>query len=499
MLAILILLILIPVVLTHANPILKGRVVETLQSRLDSDVQLDRFQVSISHGIEVTGGGLRIFPNDNVRAAGFNEPLIAVRDFNFRVSMAGLFFKPTHVGLVTVRGLAINVPPASMRQTAGKRRGLGKVKIRVDEIVCDDSQLVIGTDKADKDPRVFLLKHVVLRDLGPKTAWPFEAILTNPVPRGEIYASGTFGPWETEGPGDSKVSGKYLFEHADMNTIKGIAGMLRSTGSFEGQLNKIAVQGKTAIPDFSLDLANHPMPLETEFRAVVDGTSGDTYLQRIDAKLGESKFSCQGAVVGIKGQGHRIEVEADVPDGEIAEFLKLAVKTEPSPMTGRLTLRAKLEIPPGKESVPQKMKMQGQFALRQIHFTNPMIEDKVDILSLRAQGKTENLEPGAPDVTSKMIGQFAMGNGELRFSRLDYTLPGGFVQLAGHYAMDGHQYAFKGKVRTSAEVSQMVASKWKSILLKPVDPIFRKHGWGTEVPIKVTSDRNGKPKIGFPL
>jgi hypothetical protein len=45
----------------------------------------------------------------------------------------------------------------------------------------------------------------------------------------------------------------------------------------------------------------------------------------------------------------------------------------------------------------------------------------------------------------------------------------------------------------------MVASKWKSILLKPVNPIFRKHGWGTEVPIKVTSDRNGKPKIGFPL
>ena len=92
-----------------------------------------------------------------------------------------------------------------------------------------------------------------------------------------------------------------------------------------------------------------------------------------------------------------------------------------------------------------------------------------------------------------------MRNGELVFSRLDYTLPGGNVHLTGHYTMDGRKYEFVGKVRTSAEVSEMVASKWKSLLLKPLDPIFSKDGWGTEVPIKVTSDRNGKPKIGFPL
>jgi hypothetical protein len=143
--------------------------------------------------------------------------------------------------------------------------------------------------------------------------------------------------------------------------------------------------------------------------------------------------------------------------------------------------------------------MQGAFTLRQIHFTNPEIEDKVDVMSLRAQGRTSNLKPGAPDVTSKMTGTFEMGKGELAFSRLDYTLPGGDVHLTGQYTMDGRQYEFKGKVRTKAEVSQMVASKWKSILLKPLDPFFSKHGWGTEVPIKISSDKNGKPKFGFPL
>ncbi len=488
----------VQIVLARAGPILKGRVVETLRARFDSDVQLDSLQVSIARGLEVTGTGLRIFPQDNERIAGDNTPLIAVGDFYFRASLPGLFFKPTHVGQVNVRGLAINIPPAGRRhkETRHKR---SKVKIRVDEIVVDDSQLVIGTDKPDKDPRVFLLKHVVLRDLGPDTGWPFDAVLTNPIPKGEIHASGAFGPWDTESPGDSKVAGRYIFENADMNTIKGIGGVLRSTGSFDGQLDRIAVRGRTEIPDFSLDTANHPMPLSTQFQAVVDGTSGDTYLEKIDAKLGPSHFSCEGAVINIKGQGHRIDVKTDVPDGQIADFLGLAVKTNPSPMTGLLTLQARLQIAPGKERVSQKMTMQGVFTLRQIHFTNPEIEDKVDLMSLRAQGNVNELRPGAPDVTSKMTGQFAMGKGQLVFSRLDYALPGGSVHLTGHYPMDGRSYEFVGKVRTKAEVSEMVASKWKSLLLKPLDPVFSKHGWGTEIPIKVSSDKNGKPKFGFPL
>jgi AsmA-like C-terminal region len=491
--------IVIQIVLTHAGPILKGRVVETLRARFHSEVQLDSLQVGIGRGLEVTGSGLRIFPPDDQRSEANNKPIIAIEEFHFRASPLGLFFKPTHVRLVTVRGLAINVPPASQRQKEAGQKRVDKVKIKLDEIVCDDSQLVIGTDKPDKDARVFLLKHIVLRDLGPNTAWPFDAILTNPIPKGEIHASGTFGPWVGENPGGSKVTGKYLFEHADMNTIKGIGGELRSTGSFDGQLNRIGVRGKVDVPDFSLDTANHPMPLSTEFQAVVDGTSGDTYLENIQAKLGSSEFSCQGAVIGVKGQGHKIDVKTDVPDGQIADFLGLAVKTNPAPMTGHLNLQAELQIAPGTESVTQKMTMHGAFTLRQIHFTNPSIEDKVDLMSLRAQGKTDELKPGAPDVTSRMTGKFAMEKGDLEFSRLDYSLPGGEVRLTGHYAMDGRQYEFAGKVRTKAEVSEMVASKWKSVLLKPIDPVFSKHGWGTEVPIKVSSDKDGKPKFGFPL
>lgn len=483
--------------LARAGPILKGRVIETLSARFDSNVELDDFQVSIQNGLNVSGSGLRIYPSDAIMAAGVTAPLIAVKEFNFHAALSGLFLKPTNINTVHVRGLAISVPPREMRQANPSHgRHMGKVKIRVNRIICDDSVLTIGTAKPDKDPKVFDLKHIVMRDVGADSPWAFDATLTNPVPAGEIHAEGTFGPWNTDGPGDTDLDGKYTFDHADMNTIRGIGGTLRSTGTFEGQLDRISVKGHTEIPDFSLDTANHPMPLTTDFDAVVDGTSGDTLLNKVVAVLGTSKFSCKGAIINKKGVGHDITVDVDVPEGQLADFLGLAVKSQPPAMTAIVSLKSALEIRPGKERVIKKMRMKGTFALHQIHFTDPAIEDKVDVMSLRAQGKTEDLGPGAPDVQSKMTGEFEMRNNKLSFRNLDYSLPGGAIHLAGAYALDDRAYDFTGEVRTDAKISQMVASKWKSILLKPVDPFFHKDGAGAEIPIHV-SGAQGKPKVGL--
>jgi hypothetical protein len=487
--------VIVQIAIARAGPILKGRVIETLRARFGSDVQLDTLAVSVLHGVNVTGGGLRIFPAQEVMATGYRTPVITIGEFEFHATLSGLIFRPTRVGTVHVRQLSIHMPPSSLRAKA-RHRHMGKVKVRVDEIVCDDSELVIGTDKPDKDPRVFRLKHVVLRDLGPNSVWPYDAVLTNPTPRGEIHAAGTFGPWNTESPGDSNVSGKYTFDHADMNTIKGLGGVLHSSGSFDGQLDRIAIHGKTQVPDFSLDLANHAMPLTTEFQAIVDGTTGDTYLQRIDAKLGQSPFLCQGAVVNVKGQGHYIHVTVNMIAGRMEDFLFLAAKARPAPMSGTLALNSELDIPTGDQSVTKKMTLKGAFGLEQIHFTNPDIEDKVDILSLRAQGKTHNLKPGAPDVRSRMMGDFVMRDGQIRFSRLEYALPGGDIQLTGTYRIDGRVVDLQGKVQTRAQLSEMLASRWKRWLLKPIDPFFKKKDWGAVIPVKVTG-RNGKVHFGY--
>jgi len=498
LLAVIALAVVAQVMLHRAAPILKGRVIETLRTRFNSRVELDEFDVSLLNGLAAEGKGLRIFAPDNVVAAGATAPLFAVDHFTFHANLVGLFVRPMHVGTVEVEGLVIDVPPKRERQAETAPHPKGKIKIVVDEIVCTNSRLLIESAKPGKDPKDFELKRVEMHAVGPNQPWRYQATLTNAIPKGEIEANGLFGPWVTEDPGASAVLGHYTFEKADLNTIKGIGGMLSSTGTFDGQLNRISVQGTTQTPDFSIDTANHPMPLQTSFDAVVDGTTGDTYLNRVDAVLGQSHFATHGAVINIKGQGHQIDLEVNVLDGRIQDFLELAVKTQPAILTGQLVMQAKLRIRPGKQRVAEKLAMQGGFVLSAMHFTNPEWEDKVDMMSLRAEGDPKDAKPGAADVHSTMTGRFVMDRGELRFQSLKYTLPGAEVNLAGVYAMDGNRFDFAGTVRTQAKLSQMVASRWKSLLLKPADPFFNKHGAGAEIPVKITGTK-GAPKFGLDL
>ncbi len=485
------------ILLHRATPLLKGRVIETLSARFNSKVELDELQVSVLRGLDVSGSGLRIFPPEEVVAAGATQPLIAVERFSFRAALMGLFLKPMHVGTVHLNGLQISIPPREMRQqgnTQAKRHG--KVKIEVGEFVCDDSRLVIGTAKRDKDPKTFELQHIVLRDVGPNGAWAYDATLVNAVPRGNIHAVGAFGPWKTDSPGDSTVTGHYIFDHADLNTIKGISGTLSSVGDFKGQLNRIEVEGTTEVPDFSLDTADRPMPLHTRFHSIVDGTTGDTYLQPVEAKLGESEFSSTGSVISVKGKGHTIDLDVDVPGARIQDFLQLAVRTKPVVMTGAIGTNVKLHIRTGKESISKKLELKGKFTLQRIHFTNPEVQDKVDMLSLRASGNPKEATPGAEDVNSRMKGELRLKDGILSVQNLVYTMPGAVVQLHGVYSMDGNTFDFSGKVRTRAKLSQMVASKWKSFMLKSVDPFFAKNGAGAEVPVKISGTQSA-PKFGL--
>ena len=203
-------------------------------------------------------------------------------------------------------------------------------------------------------------------------------------------------------------------------------------------------------------------------------------------------------MINVKGKGHTIDLDVDVPAGRIQDFLELAVKTQPVVMTGVLAMKTKLHIRPGKESVTQKLEMKGDFTLQQMHFTNADLQDKVDMLSLRAEGHPKEAKPGAKDVDSHMTGTFQMAGGKLDLQDLNFEMPGATVSLAGVYTLDGRKFDFTGKVRTKAKLSQMVASRWKSWMLKVADPFFHKNGAGAEIPVKVTGT-NTAPKFGLDI
>src|SRR5208282_2632274 len=213
------------------QPILRARVIETLSNRFKSKVELATLNVSVIKGLEVSGSGLKIYgPTDpNPYAAGV-QALISLQEFHFHTGIRNLFRPTVHVDTVYVKGMELNVPPKEDRsQYKGMSSQTRKMSITVGKFVCQDTKLLINTSKPGKPPLEFAISNVTMTDIGPQPL-QFEATLVNPKPVGDIQSSGQFGPWQQDNPRDTPVQGEYSFSNADLSTIKGIGGMLSSTG-----------------------------------------------------------------------------------------------------------------------------------------------------------------------------------------------------------------------------------------------------------------------------
>ncbi|HEV2578490.1 MAG TPA: hypothetical protein VGU25_14900 [Acidobacteriaceae bacterium] len=497
----------------HAEPIIRARVIDTLSAHFHAPVELDHLDISLikgvelsATGVEVEGRGLRIpyIADPDQPHTDRNAPMISVERFAFTTRIRGLMHQPTSIAEVDVDGMELHVPPTGQRSNIFGRRDTKhppKISLLVKEIRCKNVKLFIDTTKPGKDPLEFDIQSMNLQDVGAAQPFTYQAELTNPVPVGEVHAEGHFGPWNVDDPRDTAIDGSYSFSHADLNTIKGIGGILSSHGQFSGVLDHIAIDGETSTPDFSLDVSDHPMPLHTVFHAYVDGTTGDTFLDPVQARLADSEFTARGKVVTVKGKGHDIDMNVNIPHGRMQDFLELGVKTRPPLMNGILSMNGHLHIPPGQTRVPEKMQLAGSFQLHNVRFNNPAVQDKVDGLSARAQGKPKDVALYSSDrqaeVSSMMSASFSLNHGLVDVHDLHYQIPGALVLLNGVYSTDGNLFEFKGHVRTDATASQMVTG-WKSVLLKPVDRFLKKDGAGVQLPISI-SGTEGDVHFGLAL
>ncbi len=487
------------IVIARAQPILRARVIETLSNRFNSKVELANLQVSVLNGIEVSGNGLKIFgtTDPNPYEPGV-QALIGVQEFRFRTSLLNLFRSPTHVDTVFVKGLELNIPPkGERREMTNMGSKTRRISIFVDRFVCQDTKLLINTSKPGKPPLEFAIGNLRMKDIGPGEPMRFDATLVNPKPVGDIQSTGLFGPWQQDSPRDTPVQGDYSFTNADLSTIKGIGGTLSSTGEYSGTLGNIVVHGKTDTPDFRIASSGHAVPLHTEFHAVVDGTSGDTYLQPVNATFLHSSLTANGSVVReVTPKGHDIELDVVLDHAQIEDLLRLGVRTDPPIMSGPVEMKTRLSLTPGDASVADRLKLAGSFHVMRAHFANQKVQGRLDSLSLRSQGKPKEAQEHADeDVPVDLRGAFTLKDGVLSFSQLHFLVPGTHVDMTGDYSLDGQTFDFRGTARLDAKVSQMTTG-WKSILLKPVDPFFSKNGAGTEVPIRITGTES-EPHFGL--
>jgi hypothetical protein len=478
---------------------LRRLVVETLADRLDSEIELASFSVDTFPTVDIRGEGLAM----RLRGARDVPPLVKIDRFAITGGIFGLLSRPRRFRTITLEGLEINIPPGGpdFDQASGTAANPespdqpSSSPIHIDTLVASDAVLRLIPRQAGKAPREFAIHHLSMSGVGVASRMPFEAELTNPIPRGQVKTRGRFGPWNKEGPGATPLEGTYVFENADLSTIKGIGGMLASTGEFGGQLGRIAVNGETRTPDFQLKYADRPMPLTTRFAAVVDGTDGDTYLNEVHARLGETAMVAKGAVEGIPGvKGRQVKVHVKIDDGRIEDLLHLTVKSEKPVLVGHVALHTDLLLPPGRDDVVDRLRLDGQFDLSSAKFMDRGVQQKLAGMSTRASGRDPDEAPAA--VMSELEGRFRMAKGTITFPQLRFRIPGAAVQLAGGYGLRSEALEFDGTLRMQATISQAAGGGVKSVFLKVVDPFFKKKGAGTVLPIRVRGTR-ADPKFGL--
>jgi hypothetical protein len=488
----------------YFEPYIREQAIAYLRQRFDSEVELSRLQVQmpgwaalrlLTRGrvalVDVEGDALTL------RHKGRRDvpPLFVLRHFGATLDLQTLFTAAKSVPLVTLDGMEITLPPKEERLKfdMDASGNAGDTGVEIGAVIIHDAKLTILPRDHSRTPLRFDLHDIHLHSVAKNAPMKYEAFLTIPKPNGQINATGSFGPWAASEPSDTPLNGDYLFENADLGVFNGIAGILKSTGHFEGQLGSITAKGEATVPDFRLKMSGNPVPLSTTFEVGVDGTNGNTELKPVHARLGKTNFVTSGVIVKHEGdQRKTISLDAHMPAGNLPDVLRLAMKG-PSFMEGVLKLDTHIEIPPLTGKVKEKLMLDGKFEVTGGKFLKSNIQEQIDTLSRKGQGRPDDGE--IDEVVHRMSGDFHLDDQILMFRSLAFAVTGAAVNVSGDYNMKEDMLDIHGALSLDAKVSQ-TQTGWKHWVLKPIDPFFSKNGAGTFLKIKIDGSSK-KPQFGL--
>lgn len=477
------------------EPRLHDWVTGGLSESLESDVTLGRVTLGL-YPLRLTGRDLVIRHHGRTDI----PPLIVVQSFVVDLKPFDLW--GSTVEHVKVDGMEVHIPP---KDETGKRP-LPKAgdddgtddgpPLVVRRFTATNTRLAIIPKTKNKNPKVWDIYELEMDELGAEAPAPFRAALTNPLPYGKIESTGRFGPWDSAEPGASALEGDYTFA-ADLGTIKGLHGQLDASGTMSGILEQIATRGETRTPDFKLTaLDGASLPLTTTYDALVDGTKGDVELKRVDIMLGSSPLQARGLIEGTRGlKGKRVVLNITSSAVNLAELLQLTSKADPPMARGTVSLDAAFDLPQGEADVMDRLELEGSFKAERMRFADAGVQDKIDTLSRRGQGRPtdESIDNVASNVTSK----FALSKRAMTYRSLAFTVQGASIKLDGTHRLSSKTLALEGEVLLKASASETLTG-FKRWLVKPFDSLLRQKGAGTRLVITVEGTQD-EPKVGLEL
>jgi hypothetical protein len=426
-------------------------------------------------------------------------PLGSARSLTVQGTWLDLLLLRRRVRLVDITGLQIVLPPLGSSAShedfpSGSSADFGGPTAVVEQLRIHES--VLDIMRANGNRYSFPIRQLVIRNLQKGQALAYTVDMQNAKPTGHILSTGSFGPLNPKNLGATPLSGNFTFSRVNLRDLGNISGTLSSTGYFNGTLAAFEADAGSETPDFAVGNGKRT-PFATSVHCGINGLNGDVILHGIDAKTGATTIHVEG---GIVGSPKVIDVEMSVAGGRMQDLLRPLIHDK-IPIAGALWFHSHAQLDPARNGSKflQRLRMDGTFEAPAERLTNRATEQKLSDFSQRAQGvKPSTLDPSSAgqasnasaDVVSSFKGQAKIRDGVLSTQRITLQMPGVGVDLGGSFNLRDSTVDLTGNLRMQSDISH-TATGFKSALMKPLIPFFKKNKAGAVIPIAVTGGPGG--------
>lgn len=413
-------------------------------------------------------------------------PIGSTQDLIVQGSWADLLTLRKRIMLVDVVGLHVMIPPVGSADMAkdfpaGSSADFAGPSIIVEKLHIHKAALDIMRTNGGR--YTYPIREVVIRNLQMGQAISYFVDMQYTNPGGHLVARGSFGPLNPKNLGSTPVSGKFTFAPVNLDQIGELRGILSAKGDFQGPLTAVEGNVKAEVPNFAVSDGS-PAAVSGSLQCTVNGLNGDVVMHQIVVKTGETTIDAGGSALG---RPQVTDLKLTVEKGRAEDLLHPFLKNEP-PIVGSVWLKAHAHLAPDKEGETffQRLTMEGSFDVPNERVTDTKTEKSLSSFSQRAQGgKSDSENNGAADVLSGLKGPTTIRNGVVSTHRLTFEIPGASADLHGWYDLKDGGVHLDGDLKMKSDISHAVTG-WKSVLLKPLSPFFKKKKTGAVVPIAVT-------------
>jgi AsmA-like C-terminal region len=465
-----------------------------LQKVFASQIKIDHYhRIYFPHpGFVATGLTLRR------NSAPDLPPIGSARDLLVQGNWLDLLLFRDRVRLVDVGGLQVVIPPVGSRANhedfpPGSSGDFAGPTTVVEEFNVHDAELDIL--RVDGGRYSFPIRQLVIRNLRKGSSISYFVDMQNAIPGGHIVANGSMGPLYPDDLGATPVSGEFTFTPVNLGDIYGISGTFSANGHFKGALTAIEANAYSVTPDFAVG-SGKPTRLEAVGHLTVNGLNGNIVLHSIDAHVGATTVHVSGEILGAPKVTN---LDLTVTKGRAEDILRPFFK-EKVPVTGSVWLQshAYIAAAEGGQKFLQRLRMDGAFDIPNEWLTNKGTEQSLSAFSQRAQGlkqpevETSATDPAAGDVgevLSSLKGPARIRNGVVSTDGLDFQVPGAVVKVKGTFSLYDKSVHMVGDLHMQTDLSH-VTTGFKSVLLKPFAPFFKKQNAGAVIPIAITGSPN---------